>query len=344
VAAFDAIFDRLNAPGVAIDQVLLDSTPAQAVSEQGRVLATRSDFEAGMLHQVKDQVRRRMRAFGRSEHMPANEGNQNKKLRIDTSLGDREVTRRLRVVPLQATGAAKTATVNSAETVAVELLPAHRLRQVQAVHIQRALERLDGGDPAAAFGASRDYDARTSDGRAYAPKKVFGLALEEALGIEARPGHFHAGWDTPCFDILEESGLWIAPKRTGAGKPRPTAAQREGAGAEIIATEEERAWIEGNPKIAYHLRRERQPGLAAKKRAEFIGLHGKLKCERCGMDPMEEYGEEAGHACIEVHHHRTQVAAMQTGHETKLGDLKCLCANCHRVLHRALALGLPFDL
>jgi predicted HNH restriction endonuclease len=33
---------------------------------------------------------------------------------------------------------------------------------------------------------------------------------------------------------------------------------------------------------------------------------------------------------------------MQAGHETSLDDLKCLCANCHRVLPRSLSLGMAF--
>jgi 5-methylcytosine-specific restriction protein A len=34
------------------------------------------------------------------------------------------------------------------------------------------------------------------------------------------------------------------------------------------------------------------------------------------------------------------IAHMQAEHATVTGDLKCLCANSHRVLHRRLALGL----
>lgn len=80
--------------------------------------------------------------------------------------------------------------------------------------------------------------------------------------------------------------------------------------------------------------------IAARKRAQFIQDHGKLRCERCNMDPANEYGEGAGQTCIEVHHYGTQVSEMEPDHETSFTDLKCLCANCHRVL----ALGLPFEL
>jgi len=184
----------------------------------------------------------------------------------------------------------------------------------------------------------------TENGRKYAPRKVFGLALEEALKIDARPAHFKTGWGSPCFDILEASGLWITPRNGSAARPEPTAADIAIASEQIVPTDEERIWIEGNPKIAIHLKRERRPGLAQEKREAFRREHGRLFCEKCGLDPVETYGEDAGEACIEVHHHRVQVARMDEGHETTLQDLKCLCSNCHRVYHRALTVGAPFEL
>ena len=215
---------------------------------------------------------------------------------------------------------------------------------MQSSHILDALRRIDDGDEAESFAESRDYDVLRDDGRAYAPKKVFGLALEAALGIRAKPSHFSAGWGTPCFNKLEESGLWIVPKGDSAERPASSPVDVSQAVSSLRPTDEELTWIEGNPTIAVHLKRERQPGLAARKRAQLINDNGKLVCERCGLDPIAAYGEGAGAACIEVHHHRTHVADMKPGHVTNLGDLRCLCANCHRVLHRALALGLPFEI
>lgn len=342
VAAFDAIFERLNIPTSAIEQVLLDSAPAREFAEELRLLATSRDFEVEALSTVKDRMRARMRAFGRTEGMPANEGNQNKRVRIDTSLADEEIRRRLKVVPADRSSARPPET--SVSTGKVERLPAAELRRVKSEHVRAALARLDAGDPASHFDPARDYDAKTGDGHPYAPKKVFGLALEEALGIVAWPGHFSAGWGTPCFDILEEAGMWIVPREGSAGRPRPDAAASAEVDQAIVPTEEERTWIEGNPRIVMHLKRERQPGLAAKKREQFIVTRGQLLCEHCGLDPVKAYGPEAGAACIEVHHHRTHVADMAPGHETSLDDLKCLCSNCHRVLHRALSLGLSFEI
>lgn len=222
----------------------------------------------------------------------------------------------------------------------VERLPTSQLRQVTSTHIHKAVARLLAGEEAPNFDSSRDYDALTDDGVPLAPKKVFGLAIEEALGIEAFPGHFSAGWSQVCFELLETAGLWIVPKTGGDPRPRSRSADVEAGMTVLAPTEEERSWIEGNPKIVSHLERERQPGLAKQKRAEFIAEHGRLFCEECNIDPIERYGPDAGHACIEVHHHRVHVANMKPGHLTVTDDLKCLCANCHRVLHRKLTLGL----
>lgn len=221
---------------------------------------------------------------------------------------------------------------------AIERLPATQLRRVTNEHIHRAVARLLAGEDATNFAPSRDYDVLTDAGVALAPKKVFGLALEEALGIEAFPGHFSAGWSQVCFELLEAAGLWIVPKV--GSSPRPRAGRPDTSVPELPLTDEERSWTEGNPKIVLHLKRERQAGLAKQKKAEFIAQHGRLYCEECKLDPVARYGAEAGLACIEVHHHRVHVANMAPGHATVLDDLKCLCASCHRVLHRKLALGL----
>ena len=84
-----------------------------------------------------------------------------------------------------------------------------------------------------------------------------------------------------------------------------------------------------------HLRRERAAGLSAAKKATFKKEHGKLQCERCGLDPVETYGSDIGEACIEVHH-TVPLSKNQDESKTLLKDLQCLCANCHRVVHREL--------
>jgi len=232
------------------------------------------------------------------------------------------------------------ALTGSAREEIVQRLSAEQQRQVTSKHIHNAVARLLSGEDAPNFAPSRDYDVLTDAGIALAPKKVFGLALEEALGIRAFPGHFSAGWGQVSFELLEAAGLWIVAKSGEGGKPKADAAVIDAEVAGLGVTEEERSWVEGNLRIVSHLKRERQPGLAKQKRAEFIAKHGRLFCEMCMLDPVKQYGAEAGPACIEVHHARVHVADMGEGHVTVTDDLMCLCASCHRVLHRKLALGL----
>jgi len=107
---------------------------------------------------------------------------------------------------------------------------------------------------------------------------------------------------------------------------------------ELPVSPEDRLWTEGKPHLVAHLRRERASGLAQAKKDWFARTHGRLFCERCGLDPVVTYDGAHGNACIEVHHEAVQVEDMAEGHKTKLEDLQCLCANCHRVAHRLLKL------
>lgn len=93
---------------------------------------------------------------------------------------------------------------------------------------------------------------------------------------------------------------------------------------------------EGSVQLKVHLRRERAWGLARKKKAAFLEKHGNLFCERCHLDPIQKHGP-VGEVLIEVHHAATMVSEMNENHRTKLDDLQCLCANCHRLTHAELA-------
>lgn len=106
-------------------------------------------------------------------------------------------------------------------------------------------------------------------------------------------------------------------------------------GETVPPSDEDRSWAEGHPKRVEHLKRERAAGLANTKRKDFIATHGRLHCEKCGLVPRDSLGEH-GDAVIEVHH-MTPVSSMSSGHETRLDELKCLCANCHRIVHREMA-------
>ena len=69
-----------------------------------------------------------------------------------------------------------------------------------------------------------------------------------------------------------------------------------------------------------------------KNRDAAIAIHG-LKCQCCGFDFQEKYGE-LGKGFIEVHHTvplASRTEEIEVNPET---DLVCLCSNCHRMVHR----------
>lgn len=99
-------------------------------------------------------------------------------------------------------------------------------------------------------------------------------------------------------------------------------------------SDEDRSWSEGDKRKVAHLRRERARGLATLKKADMILRDGKLVCERCGLVPSERLGPY-GDAVIEVHH-KWPLADAENAHRTRLEDLACLCANCHRITHREM--------
>lgn len=195
------------------------------------------------------------------------------------------------------------------------------LEVVSGEHLLNAARSLADGKIADPFGISTDYDV-VFEGIRLPPKAVFGLAATEALGFDVRPENFRGGEGTQCFRILRANGYQIAAKD----------AEQEGG----KLNDDDRIWTEGRPRLVTHLTRERGSGLAAAKRDSFRLRHGRLFCERCGMDPVASFRSAEGEACIEVHHRETAVRDMATAHRTRLEDLECLCANCHRVVHRIL--------
>ncbi len=227
----------------------------------------------------------------------------------------------------QASGISLTDDQSDALLAALGRLPTEILNRVTADYIWRAVNRLLTERIPHSFGDSTDFDVLCDEGERLPPKAVFGVAATEALGFEVLPRHFSAGEGTPCFRIIRSSGFEIVPK------------EMHGKEDEYSQPPADREWLEGHAKLVGHLRRERAPGLTEAKKAEFIRQHGRLFCERCNLEPARSYPPTVADACIEVHHRQIQVRDMQPGHRTQLVDLQCLCANCHRVVHRELRLA-----
>lgn len=91
--------------------------------------------------------------------------------------------------------------------------------------------------------------------------------------------------------------------------------------------------LEGNPRLVAHLRRERNSAIIKAKKDATLRATGKLRCEACGFDFKEVYGEFGDGFC-EVHH--LQPLSKADGVvKTELGDLAIVCSNCHRIIHRS---------
>ena len=255
----------------------------------------------------------RMAAVGRDLGGHDGRGNSTQRLRFKFS-GPPSQARLIRIA-----GWGLTHAISDGE----ERLPSEELRRVSAIHVWKAVDLLLEGSVAHPFPESTHYDVITEDGNRLPPKAVFGLAASEALGFSIRPHQFSAGRRTVCFQAITDAGYSIESKAKAISI------------SHLTINPDVRKWAEGRLRFVTHLRRERARGVVAAKKAAFRQAYGRLKCERCKLDPVEVYGGEHAEACIEVHHNNP-LADSDSQRETSLHDLVCLCANCHRIVHRQL--------
>ncbi|MEV6593677.1 HNH endonuclease [Streptomyces acidicola] len=90
--------------------------------------------------------------------------------------------------------------------------------------------------------------------------------------------------------------------------------------------------IEGRLLVRRALARERNPKLRKLKIQQVKSDGRSLSCEVCAFDFALTYGD-LGEDYIEVHH--VTPLFISGTRKTKLDDLACLCANCHRMCHRS---------
>jgi 5-methylcytosine-specific restriction enzyme A len=101
-------------------------------------------------------------------------------------------------------------------------------------------------------------------------------------------------------------------------------------------------FFEGRVLTKLHRIKERAHGLRKKLLAARRRL-GALTCEMCAR-PCESTDSQIDDAPFEVHHVVPLSATLMR--RTRLTDVALLCANCHRILHRAIAnrkrwIGIP---
>lgn len=313
--ALETILARSLGPSSNLERVILASRDAVRLfpAVASRVLAEGPELVTLGPAAAASALRTRMRDFGKP---PGNAvGNSTKRLRFEFGPGKLVQQLKLhRVVE------------------APERLPNSVQRQVTPDDIHDAVLALAQGGDAPNFANSRDYDLVTPGGLRFPPKKVFGLALERALGIKAFPGHFSAGWSQPSFELLQAAGYVIVPK----GEPVAGDKDAVPGSPPLPSEDDDRRWVEGYPKRVAHLRRERAPGLARDKKAAVLAAAGKLACEECGFEPAARHGPAFLDAGLDVHH-KVPLADLPPGTETALSDLALLCATCHRIEHRKIA-------
>lgn len=117
----------------------------------------------------------------------------------------------------------------------------------------------------------------------------------------------------------------LDPVRTdNTGKPESS----EGKADEFLESRITITGTEGRKIEYYTTKYERNP----KARTAAIRIHG-CKCMACGFDFEEKYGE-LGKGFIEVHHIKLLYSLDEEITPDPDKDMVCLCANCHRMIHR----------
>ena len=95
---------------------------------------------------------------------------------------------------------------------------------------------------------------------------------------------------------------------------------------------------EGRIKLRVHKVRERDPKIKKKAIQAFIQQNGSIFCEVCNFSFEEKYGT-IGQGFIEVHHLKP-ISEYAEDEYTTIENLKLVCSNCHRMIHR----GEPADM
>lgn len=88
---------------------------------------------------------------------------------------------------------------------------------------------------------------------------------------------------------------------------------------------------EGQRRLRTHFGVERNARLRTQAKAYWRAKQGQVRCIACGFDFENAYGSR-GTDFIELHHERPLAAEGKTKNRPR--DLKPLCSNCHRMVHR----------
>ena len=85
---------------------------------------------------------------------------------------------------------------------------------------------------------------------------------------------------------------------------------------------------EGNEQTVTQTKKERNPLL----RRDAIAKYG-MTCMVCGFNFDKVYGKDIAKGYIEVHHEK-MLSEIKGEREVSVEDVKVVCSNCHRIMHR----------
>lgn len=103
----------------------------------------------------------------------------------------------------------------------------------------------------------------------------------------------------------------------------------------VDTPEDEEEFFEGRILTQLHKKKERNPNIR-KKLLAARRKRGSLICEMC-LRESESDDFTLQDAIFEAHHLLPMATAAER--QTRLRDMALLCANCHRLLHRAISLN-----
>lgn len=300
--ALRLMLKRILSAKLDLEGAWVDSSRVQHLPLAEREVLTRDDLPADA-GELFTRMGQRMKQVGRPPTDAPAQGNANKRIRFSfRNVSGANLVHHLGAIP--ADGG-----------------KGHRreLCHVTPDHVWLAISALSGNelDISAGFQGERLV---TDDGLPLPATEVLEKAMSLATG-DVEVSFLHGALGGEERAVLERAGYTLL----NASEEAPTDAEKD---------DRSLLWLEGSVRLVTHQRRERGRGLAKAKKAAFVKEHGRLFCERCGFDPVEVFGDPDGEAAIEVHHHVTAVAHMDEEHVTSLDDVQCLCANCHRYVHR----------
>jgi 5-methylcytosine-specific restriction endonuclease McrA len=135
-------------------------------------------------------------------------------------------------------------------------------------------------------------------------------------------GTFYGMYD---FGRLTPEGELSSDVRSAAGFLKDVLASRPD--LEIDEARDDYSGAENRRIVSLHLRRERDPELA-RRRKEYDGY----RCQICKLTFEDVYGD-IGYRFAEAHH-IIPLSELSGPVDNRIEDLITVCSNCHRMLHR----------